>query len=155
MHSDDRRQYLTATDLAMLSRVLDNAGLGCSAEQADDGRRGRAARFLIAHFEQGITTETALVQVLQASLASADPMQTPDRPMSADRLRSDPTPMVATAGGYRYGRRVEKNGTWTIYHVFSGVPAEYASWKMVGLNVKTADRALRILNTPAVARPSP
>jgi hypothetical protein len=141
MHSSDRLQYIKGSDLTMLRRILDAAGLPEHADPSGRGTRDKAARLLITLFEQGIAVESKLTEALRASLAA--PSHEPPSP-----------PIVNTAGGYRYGRRVERNGTWTIYHVFSGIPAEYASWKMVGLNVKTAERALKILNAPASARPA-
>ncbi|KSV84906.1 hypothetical protein N183_00340 [Sinorhizobium sp. Sb3] len=49
---------------------------------------------------------------------------------------------------YQYGRRVECDRSYTIYHVFTGVPAKIGSWTMTGLSQKNAARALRTLNTP-------
>ncbi|MDI7924601.1 hypothetical protein [Ferirhizobium litorale] len=53
----------------------------------------------------------------------------------------------AAASLFQYGRRIEINGSWTIYHVFTGIPAEIDGWTMVGLNRSHAKRALDILNT--------
>jgi hypothetical protein len=50
---------------------------------------------------------------------------------------------------YRFGKRIESDGTWTIYHVFSGVPAKLGTWKMNGLKAPVAERALHIINTPS------
>ena len=142
MNSTDARQYIKGSDLAMLRRILDAAGLPEGGDHAGQTVRDAAARLLIGFFEKGISGEDRLTEALRASLAA---------PSLADNV----PPTLGAAGGYRFGRRVERNGTWTIYHVFSGVPAEYASWKMVGLNVKTAERALKILNAPAHAQPTP
>lgn len=151
MYFSDKTNYLTTSDLEMLRRVLDKAGLPVATEHADHEKRDGAARLLIALFEQGVTAESKLSETLQASME----VTSPGVKMAHERLYSGSTSTVSTAGGYRFGRRIERNGTWTIYHVFSGVPAEYAAWKMVGLNVKTADRALRILNAPAGAHAAP
>lgn len=155
MHSSDTKQYLTASDLTVLRRILDEAGVPSEADQSPSGRekRDEAARFLIALFQQGMT-EGKLKEALKTSMTTSSPVTSRGYQMAREQFHAGPTPTVATAGGYRYGRRVEKNGTWTIYHVFSGVPAEYASWKMVGLHVKTAERALRILNAPAHVSPA-
>lgn len=138
MNSHDIKQHIKGTDLAMLRRILDSTEPpeGLNADGSDT--RDAAARLLLALFEQGISTESALADALRARLAA---------PRAETRPPTKPAMQIGS--GYRFGKRVERNGTWTIYHVFSGVPAEYASWKMVGLNVKTAERALRILNTPA------
>lgn len=155
MPSGDKKHYLTTSEVAMLRRVLDAAGFRDDMEHSGHGKRDDAARLLIALFEQGITAEGKLTEALQASMAASSPGPNPGFQIASERFHSDPTPTVATAGGYRYGKRVEKNGTWTIYHVFSGVPAEYASWKMTGLHVKTAERALKILNAPASGHAAP
>ena len=34
---------------------------------------------------------------------------------------------------HHYGRRIEPDGSWTIYHVFTGAPAELEGWSMAGL----------------------
>ncbi|MDF8357433.1 hypothetical protein [Ensifer adhaerens] len=49
---------------------------------------------------------------------------------------------------YQYGRRVEGDGSWTIYHVFTGVPAHIDSWTMTGLDQQLASDVLHILNRP-------
>jgi hypothetical protein len=47
-------------------------------------------------------------------------------------------------GGY-YGRRVEKDRTWTVYHVFTGVPARIAGKIMMRLTRSDAtDRMLKL-----------
>lgn len=148
MHSDARKTIITATDLVMLRAILDRSYADPEGKPLSGKPRDDAARRLIALFEQGITSEPALTQALRErdmdkSFGSSELPETAE-----ERHHVTPTPTNVAAGGYRYGKRVEANGTWTIYHVFSGVPAEYAKWKMVGLNVKTAERALRILNTP-------
>ena len=51
----------------------------------------------------------------------------------------------------QYGRRFDGDGTYSIYHVFTGETAEIGPWKMEGLSPKNAVRALRILNTPKLA----
>lgn len=56
---------------------------------------------------------------------------------------------------YQYGRRIEVNRSWTIYNVFTGIPAEIDGWTMVGLNRSHAKRALHILNTHNVRRALP
>ncbi len=47
-------------------------------------------------------------------------------------------------GGY-YGRRVEEDRTWTVYHVFTGVPARIAGKIMMRLTRSDAtDRMLKL-----------
>jgi hypothetical protein len=149
MYAIDKNTYITTPDLEMLRRVLDTAGFPVGPEQAGHDKRDGAARVLITLFEQGMTVESKLIEALRGTMAASTAAMSTGLDIGHDGFGSPSKSTVSAAGGYRYGRRVERNGTWTIYHVFSGVPAEYGTWKMVGLNVKTADRALRILNAPA------
>jgi hypothetical protein len=147
------RQYFTETDLTMLERVLHRAGLANGDDPDVRRKRRDGAQFLIGQFQQGVTAENALGLALKAKPAAlaSDPVTSAGYEEASRQYRERLGPVSGEAGGYRFGRRVEPNGTWTIYHVFSGVPAEFASWKMVGLHVKTAERALKILNTPRKA----
>ena len=45
-----------------------------------------------------------------------------------------------------YGRRVEPNRSWTIYHVFTGVPATMGNRSMVGLTETDATATMMRLN---------
>jgi hypothetical protein len=45
-----------------------------------------------------------------------------------------------------YGRRIEANRSWTVYHVFSGVPAELANQSMSGLSEADATAKMLFLN---------
>jgi hypothetical protein len=47
---------------------------------------------------------------------------------------------------HHYGRRVEPDGSWTIYHVFTGAPAELQGWSMAGLSKIDATSRMIILN---------
>jgi hypothetical protein len=47
---------------------------------------------------------------------------------------------------HHYGRRIEPDGSWTIYHVFTGVPAEMGSRPMAGLDETDATTTMIILN---------
>jgi len=58
-------------------------------------------------------------------------MQMPDSETCAfPGLRDE----VLGAMSHDYGRRVEVNTSWTIYHVFTGRPAEIGARPMVGLS---------------------
>ena len=35
---------------------------------------------------------------------------------------------------HHYGRRIEPDGSWTVYHVFTGAPADMGSRSMAGLS---------------------
>lgn len=45
-----------------------------------------------------------------------------------------------------YGRRVEADRTWTVYHVFTGVPAGTGSGAMTGLSRSDATDRMISLN---------
>lgn len=153
--SSGYQQHFTSTDIDMLHRVLDRAGIADFAEASASANRSNASRFLIEAFQHGVTSESALYfalvnrpDVSVSDLAHPIGAAPGDLPNKAETLLR---PVANTRDGYRFGRRVERNGTWTIYHVFSGKPANYGTWNMAGLTVKTADRALRILNAPLKA----
>ncbi|HWK64232.1 MAG TPA: hypothetical protein VNS34_04790 [Rhizobiaceae bacterium] len=48
--------------------------------------------------------------------------------------------------GTLYGRRVEMDRSWTVYHVFTGVPADLGSGAMTGLNREDATDKMMSLN---------
>jgi hypothetical protein len=43
---------------------------------------------------------------------------------------------------YQYGRRIETDRSWTIYHVFSGVPARIGGSRTTGLTRAEATNSL-------------
>lgn len=47
---------------------------------------------------------------------------------------------------HHYGRRVEADGSWTIYHVFTGIPAAMESRPMIGLGKTDATATMIRLN---------
>jgi hypothetical protein len=149
--SSTSREFFTPDDLRMLDRVLVYTGY----PQADDicrrEARLEASRFLITAFQSGVTTE----RELRGLLADRGVIEVPqvgqtgqDLPAQSPSASSQPR---YPGGGYQYGKRVETNGKWTVYHVFTGVPAQFGAWEMVELNAKTAERALKILNSPTKA----
>lgn len=46
----------------------------------------------------------------------------------------------------QYGRRVEADRSWTVYHVFSGIPAHVDGAQMVGLTRMQATQSMLDLN---------
>ena len=46
-----------------------------------------------------------------------------------------------------FGRRIEEDRTWTIYHVYTGVPAFSDGMGMTGLSRTDATRGMRLLNS--------
>ena len=135
------RQYFGPKDIEMIGRILDKNGMIDGKSPFNDARLA-SAKSLIKAFQSGIVTEFDLTAVLEGAEGEKTTGLT------------DASGAGEAVAGYRYGRRVETNGTWTIYHVFSGVPATYGQWKMVDLGVKTAERALKILNDPGSSRPA-
>jgi len=47
---------------------------------------------------------------------------------------------------HQYGRRVEGDGSWSIYHVFTGVPAKIHDHSMIGLSRSHATAGMLSLN---------
>ncbi|RWK43165.1 hypothetical protein [Mesorhizobium sp.] len=66
--------------------------------------------------------------------------------------------------GHQYGRRVEADRSWTVYHVFTGVAARVgdddliglsrsqATSRMMSLNLRNAERCKQRISLPALAR---
>ena len=72
-----------------------------------------------------------------------------------DRSRQG-APIIRVEGAgvdSQYGRRVEMDRSWTIYHVFTGVPALVCGQSMTGLNRADATYAMLRLNSRGVTRP--
>lgn len=49
-------------------------------------------------------------------------------------------------GDEQYGRRIEADRSWTIYHVFTGVPASREGQEMIGLSHSAATDGMLSLN---------
>jgi hypothetical protein len=47
---------------------------------------------------------------------------------------------------FQFGRRIEMDRSWTVYHVFSGVPAVIEGERLTGLNKASATRGMLSLN---------
>lgn len=47
----------------------------------------------------------------------------------------------------RYDRRLETNGTWTVFDAFTGHPAEVGSRQTTGMQIADAEEMMRILNS--------
>lgn len=52
----------------------------------------------------------------------------------------------------QYGRRVEEDRSWTVYHVFTGIPADGGSAAMTGLSRADATHMMMSLNRRATRR---
>ncbi len=46
----------------------------------------------------------------------------------------------------RYARRIEANGTWTVFDAYTGRPAEVGSRQATGLQMDDAEEMVAILN---------
>ena len=150
--SSTSRQFFTPDDLAMLDRVLAHANFLQSNEYVKREARLEATRFLITVFLAGETSELGL----RNKLADRGIIEAPKIKevgaelavkVSLGSFRSV-TPAAYPGGGYQFCKRADFNGSWTVYHVFSAVPAQFGSWSLVELKAKTAKRALKILNSP-------
>jgi hypothetical protein len=47
---------------------------------------------------------------------------------------------------HHYGRRVETDGSWSVYHVYTGNPAEIGGRSMTGMSRTSATREMISLN---------
>lgn len=56
------------------------------------------------------------------------------------------------ADHHHYGRRVEADGTWSIYHVFTGEPAAIGGHSMIGLSRSRATDGMLSLDHCSKAR---
>ncbi|MBL0373870.1 hypothetical protein JJB09_17745 [Rhizobium sp. KVB221] len=114
----------------------------------------KAARYLITRFQQGARSPSELARELLAR-AVEQPRPTEISAVSESKAGAPPSWHILGPenpfGPYRFGRRVETDRTWTIFHVFTGEPARYGTWTMKGLNAMDASRVLRTLNTPLTA----
>ncbi len=50
-------------------------------------------------------------------------------------------------GDHQYGRRVERDGSWSIYHVFTGAPVEIRGVPTTGLTRGCATEGMLSLNS--------
>lgn len=77
--SSGNQQHFTSTDMDMLNRILERAGIGDFLDFSGRRIRMKAARFLIETFQQGVTSESALyfallsrpAELSESSLADA------------------------------------------------------------------------------------
>lgn len=67
-------------------------------------------------------------------------------------MNQSKTAPPADALDEQYGRRVEADRSWTVYHVFTGVPARFGGDAMVGLTRSAATSGMLSLNRRNVQR---
>ena len=46
----------------------------------------------------------------------------------------------------RYERRIENDGTWTVFDTFTGKPADLGSHEAIGMEIVAAEKMVVILN---------
>ena len=151
--SSENRPYLTSDDLAMLERVLAQSNFPRSVHVLQAEARSDAARVLIAQFQRGVSSEACLRETLSDVSALDD---YPDEAIGYDTaisIAAADMPTILPGVQYGYGKRVEADKSWTIHHVFTGVPVSLGARDLINLDAKTAVRALRLLNTSAVNEP--
>ncbi|HCV72654.1 hypothetical protein EXN24_24720 [Rhizobium rhizogenes] len=59
---------------------------------------------------------------------------------------------VADTVDSQYGRRIERDQTWTIYHVFTGVPVRVGGRRLTELSISEATDGMLSLNRRNVLR---
>ncbi|WP_274630884.1 hypothetical protein [Arvimicrobium flavum] len=70
--------------------------------------------------------------------------QTPD--LAIDRWENEGGAHRHESPDHHYGRRVETDRSWTVYHVFTGVPARINGNTMIGLTQRVATDGMLSLN---------
>lgn len=53
---------------------------------------------------------------------------------------------------HQYGRRIEADRSWTVYHVFTGIPADVDGEVMIGLSCQAATDSMLSLNGRNIER---
>lgn len=73
---------------------------------------------------------------------------------SSDGHDHEPGPNILGWGNmdHYYGRRIEADGTWTVYNVFTGAPADIAEHIMTGLDKTDATARMLFLNAHNAVR---
>lgn len=146
------RQFFAPADLVMLGRVLDQANLQRSHVPSDREARFDAARFLIASFQRGVTSEAALGSSLLGRLASPGPSIQHSGQVGTVRIFSEFLPSTKSpkipGSKCGYGSQAGVKRRRTVYCLMTGIPARIQALDMVELNIKTALGALRMLNCP-------
>lgn len=142
------RQFFAPADLVMLGRVLDQANLRRSHVPSDREARLHASRFLIASFQEGVTSEAALGSSLSGWAAMQErPSQGPGYAAATfSALRRAKSPAIPGLR-CRYAKRDQATGR-RVHRVFDGAHARFQPSDMVEIDIKTALRALRMLNSP-------
>ena len=151
--SSENRPYLTSADLSMLERVLARSNFPRSVHVLRAEARSDAARVLIAQFQRGVSSEARLCETLSEFSAVDD---YPDEAVGYDTAVSIAAvnmPTILPGVQYGYGKHVDADKSRTIHHVFAGAPVGLGARDLINLDVITAVRALRLLNSAAATKP--
>lgn len=62
------------------------------------------------------------------------------------RRKARPADIVTDPTEHHYGRRVERDGSWSIYHVFSGIPAMVEGRSLTGMSRTCATEGMLAMN---------
>ncbi|RVO76225.1 hypothetical protein CN063_33290 [Sinorhizobium meliloti] len=65
-----------------------------------------------------------------------------------------PSPIEAAMSENRYNLRQEDDGTWTVFDIFTGLPAEVNEVEQAGLEMEQADDLVDLLNLLYIKRRS-
>lgn len=69
-----------------------------------------------------------------------------DADLAIDRWENEGGAHGQHSPDFHYGRRVEADRSWTVYHVFTGVPAHIGGSMMIGLSQGAATDGMLSLN---------
>ena len=150
--SSENRPYLTSDDLAMLERVLAQSNFPRSVRVLQAEARSDAARVLIARFQRGVSSEARLRETLSEVSALDD---YPDEAIGYDTaisITAADMPTILPGVQYGYGKRVEADKSWTIHHVFTGVPVSVGARDLISLDVPGRSLHLHVGEDELAAR---
>jgi hypothetical protein len=148
MSSDLFRQHLSSADLDMLNGILESAGMRNFDDETRQAARMRAARFLIAEFQQGDTSPATLLEKLKLAKLQERAVSQAVPAGSSDKQHTSST-FGEGAQAHLFEKRCESDKTWAVIEMATGKTARYGSWIMRGLSVQSADRILRTLDAYA------
>lgn len=69
-----------------------------------------------------------------AEMRASQPRSRSDAGEPVERWENEGGALFRGGGERQYGRRVEADGTWTVYHVFTGIPAFFNGRLASGLS---------------------
>ncbi|MDO5898417.1 hypothetical protein PYL13_023960 [Agrobacterium sp. Azo12] len=66
--------------------------------------------------------------------------------LSVERWENEGGACVKDTPDSQYGRRIERDRSWTIYHVFTGVPVRIGDCTLIDLSISEATDGMLSLN---------